>query len=255
MGLSRSFRFRTQLALAALVLQGVLATPSFAASPPLESAGSSAPSVALESAAPPLASYHFLLGYVHYLANDLEAALAEFSQALTYDPGSTVIQLRLAMLFEARGEHAKAQAYGDQVLARDPANVPALQLLATVASATGRPEQAIDYYQRIVKLRPDEGEAYYSLGLVFAGLKRYEEAEAILRRGIEATGQSPIGYLYLGRIMMLQQAWARSADAYREASRLHPNFEPAYLGLATALEFQGQTEPRSPLRTGLFATR
>src|SRR5205823_8216908 len=63
----------------------------------------------------------------------------------------------------------------------------------------------------------------------------------VVRQGIGATAESPIGYLYLGRIMMQQQAWSRAADAYREALTQYPAFEPAYLGLATALEAEGQT--------------
>ncbi|MEP6601029.1 MAG: tetratricopeptide repeat protein, partial [Nitrospirota bacterium] len=132
-----------------LVLQEALRTPGFASTPVGDT---NRPATSSESGAVtnPLAYYHFLLGYEHYLANDLETALAEFDKALSFDPGSTVLRLRLAVLFQARGEHAKAQSYAEQVLARDPADVQALQILATIAGVTGHSEQAIDYYRRII---------------------------------------------------------------------------------------------------------
>jgi len=110
-------------------------------------------------------------------------------------------------------------------------------------------EEAIAYYDRIMALQPQEGQAYFSQGMLYAGLKRYEEAERIIRRGIAVTSRaaSPTGYLYLGRVLIEQKAWDRAAGAYREALAVNPGYEPAYLGLGAVLEAQGQTTQASEL--------
>jgi tetratricopeptide (TPR) repeat protein len=230
------------------VIAGLFGVLALVGAVPLEGAASegggppSAPPKA-GSAPNPTAYYHFLRGYQHDLANSPEAALGEYTKALSHDPASITLHLRLAGLYHSRGEHGKAQAHAEFVFTRDPSNIPALQILATVAVATGRLEKAVEYYERIVTLNPQDGQAYFSQGMLYAGLKRYEEAERIIRRGIAATARSssPSGYLYLGRVLIEQKAWDRAAEAYREALAVNPGFEPAYLGLGAVLEAQGNT--------------
>jgi tetratricopeptide (TPR) repeat protein len=203
--------------------------------------GSLSPS-ATTGIADPRAYYHFLRGYRNELGNAADAAVVEYEKALLFDPTSVLIHLRAANLYYGKGEYAKAQGHAERALAQDPSHVPAFQLLANVAVATGRPEGAIEYYEKIIALRPQEGQAYFLQGTVYAGLKRYEEAERIIRRGIAVSSVSaPMGYLYLGRIFSEQKAWGQAAQAYRDALAVNPSFEPAYLGLGAALEAQGET--------------
>ncbi len=182
-------------------------------------------------------------GYRAELASDTATALEEYLKALALDPNSSALHLRLASLYQTRGEHGKAEAHAEQVLSKEPANTQALQVLASVAVATGRNERAIELYQRIVAIRPQEGQPYYSIGMLHAGLKRYDQAEATLRQGIAmAPATAPIGYLYLGHILTEQKAWQRATQAYRDALAINPGFEPAHLGLASTLEAQGDTD-------------
>lgn len=217
-----------------------IAEPAFAA--PLDEGARPAPSAPFHAPAHPLAYYHFVLGYQMDLANSPDGAIQEYEKALSYDPLSGVLHLRVAGLHQAKGEHGKAQAHAEQVLAREGTNVQALQVLAATAMATGQSDRAIGHLQRIIGLRPKDGHAYFSLGMVYAGLKRYEEAEQIIRRGIESAPSSgQTGYLYWGRVLVEQKAWARAAQAYREAITANPSFEQGYLGLGAALEAQGDT--------------
>lgn len=188
----------------------------------------------------PKAYYHFLRGYQAELANDAVTAQEEYHKALALDPASVVLHLRLATLYHTRGEHGKAQAHAEEVLSRDAASLPALNILAAVAVVTGRAERAIGYYERIVAIRPSEAQAYYSMGMLLAGQKRYEEAERILRQGIALSPTSaPTGYLYLGHVLVEQKAWDRAVQAYRDALAVNAGFDPAYLGLAATFEARG----------------
>jgi tetratricopeptide (TPR) repeat protein len=222
------------------LLLSVIGVPVFAA--PVEDGVRPIASPQAQGMSHPLGYYHFMRAYQFELANSPDEALGEYTKALRYDPLSLVLHMRLAGLYQAKGEHGKARAHAEQVLAKDPTNVPALQVLASGAMTTGVSDQAIGYLQRIIALRPQEGHAYFSLGMVYAGLKRYEEAQQIIRRGIESAPSSgQAGYLYLGRVLIDQKAWGPAAQAYREAITANPGFEQAYLGLGSALEAQGET--------------
>lgn len=59
------------------------------------------------------------------------------------------------------------QAYG-KVLENDPGNTEALEVLASTALETGAPDKAASYYERYLKLRPDDVQATtkYALSLI-----------------------------------------------------------------------------------------
>src|SRR2546430_4313111 len=160
------------LACLALLSVDALATerPSLPAKPP-----------GAEQAPDPVAFYHFMLGYQYELNNAAEEAEAEYLNALARDPNSVAIHLRLATLSHARGAHDKAQTHAEAALARDATNLQALHMLASVAVASGRSEQAIELYERIVVVWPQEAQAYFSMGLLLSGLKRDDEDEASIR--------------------------------------------------------------------------
>src|SRR5437660_1595039 len=189
-----------------------------------------------EQAPDAVAFYHFMLGYQRELYDDAGEAEAEYLKALARDPNSVAIHLRLATLYQAQGEHDKAQAHAEAALARDATNRQALHMLASVAVAAGRADQAIELYQRIVALWPQETQAYSSMAMLLSGLKRYDEAEQTIRRGIAVSQTAaPTGYLYLGHILVEQKAWARAVQAYRDAVAINPGLEPAHLGLPATL--------------------
>ena len=195
-----------------------------------------------EQASDSVALYHFMLGYQHELNNAMGEAEAEYLKALARDPKSVAIHLGLATLYHARGEHDKAQAHAEAALARDATNLQALHMLASVAVAAGRSERAIELYERIVALWPQEAQAYFSKGMLLSGLKRYDEAEQTIRRGIAVSQTAaPTGFLYLGHILVEQKAWDRAVQAYRDALAINPSFEPAHLGLPATLEAKGDT--------------
>src|SRR2546428_12229436 len=78
--------------------------------------------------------------------------------------------------------------------------------------------------------------------MLLSGLKRYDEAEQTIRRGIAVSQTAAsTGYLYLGHILVEQKAWDRAVQAYRDALAINPGFEPAYLGMAATLEAKGDT--------------
>lgn len=215
----------------ALLSVDALATerPALSAKPP-----------GVEQAPDSVAFYHFMLGYQHELNNAAEEAEAEYLKALARDPNSVAIHLRLATLYHSRGAHDKAQAHAEAVLAQDATNLQALRMLASGAVAAGRSEQAIELHERIVALWPQEAQTYFSMGMLLSGLKRYEEAEQTIRRGIAVSQTAaPTGYLYLGHLLAEQKIWDRAVQAYRDALAINPGFEPAYLAMAAALEAKG----------------
>jgi tetratricopeptide (TPR) repeat protein len=98
------------------------------------------------------------------------------------------------------------------------------------------------FWTRTLHRNPDAWMAYHDLGCYMIQEKRYPEAIALLRHGIEMLPAYDFGYYNLG-IAMEKSGRADEAMAlYRTAIRLNPMKPNAYLNLGEALRKQGKLD-------------
>ncbi|MDE1147807.1 MAG: tetratricopeptide repeat protein [Azospirillaceae bacterium] len=168
-----------------------------------------------------------------------------------------------ALAFQARGDMGQMEMLLRQVLALDPAEADALQLLGLAAKArgdlteaealmrqslavnnrqphvnfnlgnllkdTGRPADALPFYERAVTQKPDYAEAHTNRAEALVALAEREETRE-------------------GRTLRLEG----SLPLFRRALRLNPDHVPARVGMAEALSMLGRfAEAETLLRDGL----
>ena len=84
---------------------------------------------------------------------------------------------------------AKGEEYfqlGKKKLAEQGAEDPkALYELAVQASELEKYDEALEFWQRLIAVKPDFGKAYYGMGTSYYRLGRYEEARAAYRKAVE----------------------------------------------------------------------
>jgi tetratricopeptide (TPR) repeat protein len=84
------------------------------------------------------------------------------------------------------------------------------------------------------------------------GLKKYGEAEAVLRKAIALRPDYAEAYCNLGNALLGQQRHGEAEAAYRKAINLKPDFAFAFNNLGTALGEQGKhRESESALQTAI----
>jgi tetratricopeptide (TPR) repeat protein len=76
--------------------------------------------------------------------------------------------------------------------------------------------------------------AQFGIGYLFYLEGKPEEAATVIRRGLEADGSSPDGYLILGMVLLRLHCPDEAERSAREALLRKPNFAPAYLVLSDA---------------------
>ena len=76
--------------------------------------------------------------------------------------------------------------------------------LGQLLMQTGRMEEALPHCQAAVSESPDTGWMWYNLGMVYAELGRYAEAEPCVRRALALQPGIPGGQAALARIHLLQ---------------------------------------------------
>jgi tetratricopeptide (TPR) repeat protein/SAM-dependent methyltransferase len=145
-----------------------------------------------------------------------------------------------ALRLHQAGQLVEAETLYRQVLAREPAQVDAMQLLGLVAHQRGRHDVAIDLIGRAIGLKDDAPHFHANLSQVLRAAGKREEAEVSYRRALALKPD----YLdaWLGLAIVLQEM-GRAGDAevsYRQVLALKPDLAEAHNNLGNVLEELGR---------------
>jgi len=114
---------------------------------------------------------HNALGSLLQQQGELEAAVEEFKAALKCDPTFAVAALNLGQVLIDQKRYTDAIVCLQDVLksSSPPDLKPQLQTTLAVAYAeNGQSDQAIGTLEKVIKAHPDDAEAYFNLGTVYA---------------------------------------------------------------------------------------
>ncbi|MCL6566652.1 MAG: tetratricopeptide repeat protein [Acidobacteriia bacterium] len=271
-------------ALSVLAVLSLLAYPALPQQPPAPAA-SEAGSPASSADRQAEAYYHFSMGHSYEQLFESTArseyaslAIEHFKKAYELDPASTVIGERLAEMYAKTQRIRDAVLEAQEVIRRDPNNLPARRLLARIYlrtlgswSAAERQREivrrAIEQYQEILRLDPADADAALWLARLYRTQNEHEKAEEVLRQLLTREPQNERALeqyaqllLDLGRPEPVVERLANTAAAL-ESPALLGLLGDAYAQLGqydraeAAFRDALQLDPRSiPLRRGLART-
>ncbi len=129
------------------------------------------------------AIWYWAASQAHGLLGDLETALEISKAGVGAFPGDAVVRNNLAVLLEASGDGAGAEALLRQALAEEPGIPQISKNLGDIYYRTRRYDDAREAFTRAVKLNPDLGEdLYFKLGNLAFKRKDTEAARACWER-------------------------------------------------------------------------
>lgn len=113
-----------------------------------------------------------------------------------------------------------------------------------VARLSSDQQQAYVSFQKAVKLNPDNKEAHYGLGHIYAAQGRLKPAEESFREAIRIDGDYSEANTYLGQVLASQDRWKDAIAAYRQAlsNPLYPTPDLARFHLGKALMHEGDLQ-------------
>ena len=144
--------------------------------------------------------------------------------------------------YHQAGRLDEAQAGYEAVLAAEPGNFDAEQLLGVIALKRARPQQAVRHFTRAVDIFPQNAGAHNSLGESYRRLGRLEEAHASLRQALALDAQLVEAHFNLGGLLRQLGRDAEAIEAYRRATQLNPGFADAHAALGAALRDAGELD-------------
>ena len=162
--------------------------------------------------------------------------------------------LQRALYHLGRNAFDEAEHVLTDILARQPENAQALQLLGLARAGQGKPCAAEALYRRSLALDAGQPQVHYNLGVSLAAQGRHKEASAAFGA---ATAQRPNyaeAYLGLALAEIDLGEPAAAERSCRAALRVQPNYLAAKQALATALcRLDRAPEAETILRRALAA--
>jgi protein O-GlcNAc transferase len=140
------------------------------------------------------------------------------------------------------GRMPAAEAALRRVLAGEPGNAEAHNLLGAVLIATGRTEQAVFCFERAVRLRGDHAGALVNLGSALFLLGRAGEARGPLERAVELNPHESAGWLGLASVLNQLGEPFEAADAAERALELAPDDASCVVNRAASLVATGRAD-------------
>jgi serine/threonine protein kinase len=136
-----------------------------------------------------LVPVHITMGQVYRQTGELDKALSEFQRALDEDPSAIDATYLIGEIYEAQGKLTEAEGALKSVVNRRPGYWKGYSGLGTFYYRHGEFEKAATQFQALIDLQPDNSLGYHDLGGVYLAMARYDDAIAVLKRGLALTAR------------------------------------------------------------------
>jgi tetratricopeptide (TPR) repeat protein len=177
-----------------------------------------------------------LIGQCHFMRGDYKQAGEAFEKALALEPRNSELHRLMGTvygrraetgnIFTAAGNARKAHQYFEEAVALDPNNREAVAnlfeyYLEAPGIMGGGVDKAESLIKHIAKLNP--AAAFHAQAQLESKRKRFDVAEAELRRALQAEPQSPGRLIDLARFLADRGRIKESDEKFAEAARVAPN--------------------------------
>ena len=178
--------------------------------------------------------------------------LAGLPQTFTWpDPAREAIRdvwvgmrARMAQIdaFDKAGLRAEAVVAARLAVKKYPDSALAHLVLGEMLNREGNIVDAERSLHEAIRLDPKRSKAYYELGFAQFYQRKYQEAIASYRRGVELQPGFAVGQYNLGLALQAINDEAGAEKAYREAIRYRLEYVEPFLSLSALYEHRGQHE-------------
>jgi tetratricopeptide (TPR) repeat protein len=223
---------------------------------------------------------HQDLAAAYIQLNQLDEAVSQLRAALQLSPNTAQLHYNLGIAFKMQDDAADAMPELEAAEKLDPSAPEPSYALGLLYLQAGRYADAARELNTSLQLQPDNGQAWATLGSVYNHLDKLPEAAAALQEAIRRLPQQPDPHLTLAAVLVKQnqpaeataqrkmaadlmranmnrqqaEVASNSGDAllksgkvedaiveFRNALSYDPNYAQAHLGLANALQRQGNS--------------
>jgi tetratricopeptide (TPR) repeat protein len=155
-----------------------------------------------------------------------------------------------ALIYYDAGQTSLAETMFARALEQEPGDPTVLQYHGEYLQRKGCFQESIGYLERAACARPEDADAWASLGDACWHLDQWEKARQYYLRAVSChPGREQLGRIYYGLANVAEelQDWNEAARCWREAAERLPRDECVWYSLGNALlhagDYQGAIEP------------
>jgi tetratricopeptide (TPR) repeat protein len=164
------------------------------------------------------------LDQIHFYWANVPETISALRRAVRLNPNDSSVQLRLARVAEAYGDHDGALAAFQQAAAINPDKLSMQEAYARGLITAGHNAEAYAFYQKLLERAPNNVDALVNYGLLAQRLGHGAEAMDSWQHAVELDPSQTNAQLYLAQAMEQQgelQAAARHYRVYLQVVSLH----------------------------------
>ncbi len=177
------------------------------------------------------------LGALRAKQRQWPAAIATYQQALALEPNDAEAHRSLAGIYAQLGQRHEEIAYRYRAVVLKPAwATPSNQMiLGNALIQMDKMTEAIDCYQRAIRLQPDLYEAHYNLAVAETYRQNWQAAKLSFQKVLQLQPNHAESHYGLGKLAERAEQFKPAAAYYWRATQLDANFAAAYFSLGEML--------------------
>jgi tetratricopeptide (TPR) repeat protein len=183
----------------------------------------------------------------------MEDAIDIFARIEALNPADLQIRQKLAMNLVAVGDRAGAISLLEGIAEKRPDNARVRYYLAELYEQDGNPEKALERYQQVIDLNPNQPEAYLKKAYVYLGRNENNKALDVLINGQHVAPHDGRIVEMLAYVYISTMDYTNALPAFVEAEKQileagkKPLFSNFYLNYAIAQQMCTNTDEASRL--------
>jgi tetratricopeptide (TPR) repeat protein len=204
---------------------------------------------------PGRAEAHEMIAQIHLNDRDTARAQEALRAGLGHSAENAVLEARLGALLLQEGKAEAAAAHLQRALRADPDNAEVYYNLGQALLRGGKESegrQLLHYFRLLqeehqnlldfktaIVLNPNDADAFYRLGVIYARIGRYYAASQAYTAALEIAPDHLDALNNLGNIHLRQRRLLQAIDAYNKVLALAPDYARAHHNLGNAYVLLG----------------
>ena len=176
------------------------------------------------------------MGATYLDQRNLPMAMQELTKASELDPENAEIDMALGLVYQARGDMAKAEENLRRAIGKKSDYADARNNLGIVLAGRKAWDEAIREFEaaaaNVMYTTPER--AYFNLGEAYRLKGDPANAEGAYRRALRANEQYAPAYVALSAVFGGQGKWKDAASVLTRCVEVHPDYAPAWMELGLA---------------------
>lgn len=186
-----------------------------------------------------------LLGRAYVRNQQDDEAMAALTEAVTLDPTFEKMDdhILLMEMYYNKAKYQEALNEAMQILRHEQTNAEAIKIAAFCYNQLGMPDKAIEYYQQILTVNPDDPDLIFNLGLLYEQMERFQDAVVQFKRTFELNPKDVEAILHCAQMYLEKLEDNHSAiECYKQALQIDPENPGIWNNLGIAQIRAGEKE-------------